>query len=290
MKFTDRTPATLVLPPGRREALFYDDSVPGLCVRVQGNSKSFVFMYRGAGGRQRKITLGKVGVVTLAQARESARELHHKTKLGADPAGEKVAARAAALAEAARSFGVLLDQFLAAKQKTLRSRSFVELRRHLMVQAKPLHNLPVASINKAHLATLRKQLENSSGGSAANHVRASVSSFFKWACGEGLVEQNPVRDANKSPESAGRERVLSPEELRDIWQCLDDDGKAEGYADIVRLLMLTGARREEIGALRWDEVNFEQALISLPGARVKNKRTRTCSISSGVAFLPVRCS
>jgi integrase len=74
---------------------------------------------------------------------------------------------------------------------------------------------------------------------------------------------NTNREAEKP-----RERTLSGEELRDIWQALRDDR----YGDIVRLLILTGARREEIGGLRWPEIDLNKALITLPSDRVKSRR------------------
>jgi integrase len=85
---------------------------------------------------------------------------------------------------------------------------------------------------------------------------------------EGLVDANPVAFTNKPSKAVARERILAGDELRDIWRTLGDDD----YGDILRLLTLTGARRDEIGSLAWPEVVLDGALISLPSARVKNGR------------------
>ena len=84
---------------------------------------------------------------------------------------------------------------------------------------------------------------------------------------EGLVEVNPVIGTNKATEERSRDRVLRDAELVEIWNaCRDDD-----YGRIVRLLILTGQRREEVGAMAWREINFSNHQWSLPGERTKNR-------------------
>jgi integrase len=82
------------------------------------------------------------------------------------------------------------------------------------------------------------------------------------------LETNPVAGSAKADEGAPRERVLTDPELREIWGAL---GSGQ-FGEIVRLLLLTGQRREEIGGLRWSEVDFDRRLIVLSPARTKNKR------------------
>jgi integrase len=82
-----------------------------------------------------------------------------------------------------------------------------------------------------------------------------------------LAETNPVSGTNKTGSKA-RERVLSDQEVKAIWKQLDDD---DDYGTIVKLLILTGARRDEIGSLsRW-EINLREEQIELPGGRTKNR-------------------
>ena len=79
--------------------------------------------------------------------------------------------------------------------------------------------------------------------------------MFAWAIGEGLCEANPVDGTNKASEDKPRERVLSDAELAAIWKAAPDND----YGRIVRLLMLTAQRREEIGGLRWSEIDTRLA-------------------------------
>jgi integrase len=94
--------------------------------------------------------------------------------------------------------------------------------------------------------------------------------------GEGLSETNPVIGTNKAAgEIKARDRVLTDKELATVWNGLPENG----YGRIVRLLILTGCRRDEIGSLRWPEINEESRLIALPGERTKNGRPHDVPLS-----------
>ena len=103
------------------------------------------------------------------------------------------------------------------------------------------------------------------GSIAANRTRASLQAFFGWAITRGLVEQNPAVGTHKAPEST-RSRVLPLAELAHVWRASGDDA----YGAVIKMLILTGQRRDEIGGLRWDEVRDD--MIVLPGDRTKNRR------------------
>ena len=165
-----------------------------------------------------------------------------------------------------------MEMFLAGKRQGLRPRSFLEIERHLCVQAKRLHKQQLAQIDTAAVDAVLAAVD---GLSAKNHLRASLCSFFAWALAKGQIVTNPAVGADKADANGARERVLSDDELKDVWAALGDDD----YDDIVRLLTLTGARREEIGALQWSEIDLDAALITLPGARTKNKKPHQIQIS-----------
>jgi integrase len=105
--------------------------------------------------------------------------------------------------------------------------------------------------------------------------------MFGWAIREGLLETNPTAWTEKRKEKL-RDRLISDSELRTIWSALPDEGD---YGDIVRPLILIAARRQEIGALAWHEVDLERALISLPPGRVKNKRPREIALNAPAAAI-----
>ena len=119
------------------------------------------------------------------------------------------------------------------------------------------------------------EIETASGAVSRNRFRSSLSAFFAWAIREGLAETNPVTGTGKANEGNGRERVLSETELAALLRALGEDD----FSDIIRLLVLTGQRREEIGGLKWSEVDFERGLIVLPPERTKNKRLHELPLS-----------
>jgi integrase len=102
-----------------------------------------------------------------------------------------------------------------------------------------------------------------------------LSAFFAWAMREGLTETNPVIGTSRPYDRGGRERVLSESELAQVWHAAGDDH----YGAIVKLLILTGLRREEIGGLRWSEVGLSAGLIQLPPRRTKNGRAHIVPLS-----------
>lgn len=134
--------------------------------------------------------------------------------------------------------------------------------------AKPLHGRAIENIDRRTVAIRLAEIAEQSGPAAANRVRASLSAYFAWLLREGILEANPVLNTNKATEGGARERVLEDEELAAIWRALGDDQ----YSSIVKLLALTGARRDEIAGLCWSEIDLDDATITLPGARTKNRR------------------
>lgn len=258
--------ASLCLSDGKQEAIFFDDDIGGFGLRLrQAGSKNWIFQYR-LGSKQRRLTFGTYPAVGLEQARRTAAELHARVRLGQDPAADKFEARA----RSAETVVVTIRQYLAHQKKQLRPRSFKEVERHLLVHARSLHREPLRMVDRRTIASLLTSLPSN-----GNHVRASLSAFFSWAMREGLVDTNPVTVTNKPSVVVPRARTLSYDELRDIWTALEDDD----YGDILRLLTLTGARRDEIGSLAWAEIDFERRLITLPEARVKNKRAFNIPLS-----------
>ena len=141
------------------------------------------------------------------------------------------------------------------------------IRRHLLSHWRPLHGLALDAIERRHVSARLAELACESGPIAANRARAALSALFGWAMREGLAAANPVIGTNKPAEERARDRVLSTDELWLIWRATAGPGD---HRAIVRLLMLTGQRREEVAAIRWQEIDMNRALWSLPAERTKN--------------------
>jgi integrase len=258
MKLTRPTVAALRLPQ-TGEAFHWDDTLPGFGVRLRSTgARRFVVQYRDGNGATRRLVLGDTAMVTLDEARGRARELLARVKLGADPQAEKVAARQA------KPVLDLVNAYLGDAAKRMKPRSLIETTRHLRMHAKPLHHRAIVSVSRAEIADLLAGVEHARGAVAANRVRSSLSAMWGWAMMEGYPTGNPVA-ATRKREEATRERTLSDAELALIWAC---SGSGTDHDRIVRLLMLTGLRRDEVGRLGWAEV--ADTMLVIPGNRTKN--------------------
>jgi integrase len=265
MKLTKANSSRLKLPLGKSDVIYFDEDLPGFGLRLRaGGKRVWIAQYR-FGAKQRRVTLGDQRKLDADAARAEAKSRLAKVTLGLDPQREKINARAT---NANTLDGVVVN-FLAFKQTTLRAKSFTEMSRYLKQHWKPLHAIPINGIRRSDVAGQLTKITREHGTTAAARARAALSGLFTWAMGEGIdIDQNPVIGTNRPPEPKARERVLSDDEIADIWRaCRDDD-----YGRIIKLLLLTGARRDEIGGLSWQEVDPTGASIILPASRTKNSR------------------
>jgi integrase len=268
MKLLLKNIAKLTLPKRKRELIVFDDDLSGFGLRLrEGGSRVWIYQYK-VGHKHRRVTLGKFPAIDPAKARRIASELHAKVRLGQDPANERAESRA----RADETFGACIRLFLA--WQCGRVKAFRDVERHLVRNLAALHNLPLVKIDQRTIAAQLARIIARGSPIQANRTRASLSKFFSWACGEGLAESNPAALTNKNPEKS-RDRVLSHNELKQIWAALPDSD----YGEIIKLLVLTGQRASEISDLEWDEIDFERDIISLSASRTKNKRPQRFSMS-----------
>jgi integrase len=273
MKFTQAAIARIKIPAGKSEHIEFDKTMPGFGLRIRsgggGEHRTFIAQYK-IGAKHRRITLGNAAKVTLEDARKEARKIFGKVAIGHDPAAEKTASRA----KASHTLDGLIAAYLAARENEFRPRSYEGAAHHLNTLWKPLHRFTVNALNRAMVAAQVRTIAKDSGPVAANRARASLSAMFRWAIGEGLCEENPVVGTNKQEENGPRERALSDSELAAVWQAAPNND----YGRIVKLIMLTGCRRNEIGGLCWSEVDLESRTIALPPERTKNGQAHSVPI------------
>ncbi|MGB9019372.1 MAG: integrase arm-type DNA-binding domain-containing protein, partial [Pseudolabrys sp.] len=229
--------------------------VKGFGARRQVDGVFYYLRFR-LNGRQIIKSLGRHGHLTPDTARIKAKQKLGKVASGVDPFAEEAKARTA------ETFGDEAKRYLERKQPSMKRRSYGEVQRHLMNHAKPLHRSRLSEINRRDIARVLEEIETGSGVVTRNRVRSSLGAFFTWAMREGFIEVNSVSGTGQAHEGGSRERVLTQSELAELWAVLEGDKEINRqYADVVRLLILTGQRREEIGSLRWNEVDFERGLI-----------------------------
>jgi integrase len=248
--------------------VIWDTVVKGFGIRRHTTEGVFYLLRYRLNGTQRFKSIGRHGSPwTPDTARTEAQRLLGLVACDTDPKKER--------ARQAEMFGAEVERYLGKRKETMKPRAYLEIERHLMKHAKPLQRATLNEIDRRAIAVLLRDIEKGSGAVARNRVRSSLSAFFTCAVKEGLLEANPVSGTAKAEEGGSRERVLTPSELGEVWAALPQDQ----FGDIVRLLILTAQRREEIGGLRWSEVDLSEALILLPPERVKNRRSHQFPLS-----------
>jgi Arm DNA-binding domain/Phage integrase central domain len=261
MKITARTIAGLKLPGGKNDAIYFDDDMPGFGIRLRVSGaqvrRSWVAQYRSS-GRTRRVLLGSAELLNVEQARAAAKKVLARVTLGHDPQAEKIARRQ----KDTHSLKGIVADYLAFKQRTVRPRTYGEIVRYLTGHFfKPLHNIPIDQITRKDVAARLTKITLENGSITASRARIALSGFYAWAMGQGLAEANPVIGTTRPQEAKPRERVLDDDELARVWKACSDDA----FGKVIRLLILTGARRAEVGGMRWSELDFRTRYVGDPG-------------------------
>ncbi len=279
LNLTDRTLKGL---KPQSERVEYWDSSEGFGVRITPNgAKSFCVMYR-IDSHLRRYTLGRYPQISLARAREMAKDAFEQVRKGKDPAQEKKAAEAAASRKrlAAKTFDQLSRQYIEEYAKP-NKKSWREDERIIERLLKPeFGTLNVKEITRSHV---RSFLRNLAGKTKvqANRAQACMRKIFNWTIQEEIadLESNPASGIS-SP--GGREkpklRSLNDDEIRKVWKELDKEESQVKH--VLRLILLTGQRPGEVMGMSWDEIDFNQALWTIPGSRTKNESTQIVPLST----------
>src|SRR5262245_14145989 len=271
LRLDTRTVTALALSPGQRELFAWDTDLPGFVLRLQGAQRTYVGQYRST-GRTRPVTIGPVERLTSTQAREAARKLLAKVSLGHDPQGEKAAQRL----RTARTFAKVAEAYIDAKQNEWRPASLRAYKRYLLAGAyfRPLHAMALDEVKHPDIAARLNAIVRSHGSHTASAARKAIAAMFRWAMEEGWCGSNPVIGTRRPTEAPPRDRVLNDAELVAAWRaCVDDD-----FGQIVRLLILLGSRRAEVGGMKWSELDLDAGTWTLPAARSKNHRPHTVAL------------
>jgi integrase len=218
--------------------------------------------------------LGLHGKLTPEQARDLAKQRAGEVAGGRDPAVE---AKVKTLAAANRVYvGSVIPKYLHDRQSVFRPATYSEQARYLERYWQPLHQRAITDVQRSLVVARIDTIAEKHGRVAADRARAALSAFFTWAIDRAYCDLNPVQNIQRRSQSEPRSRVLSELELVAVWKaCLDDD-----HGRIVRLLILTGQRKSEIGHLSWCEIDLEKRQIELPPERTKNGRAHVVPLSN----------
>lgn len=280
--------------PDTGELRLWDTETAGFCVRSYAKTakcpkgrKVYAIKYR-VNGRQRWFTVGEHGTFTPDQAREKAELVARRAGDGIDLQAERVEARQGMdVAELVALYLKLGPKDKPSKRASSWSTDKGNLEHHVLpilgkfaamaVTKSDTNSLRAAIVAGKTAKTVKTKARGKAvvtgGEGSANRVMAVGKAMYSWAIEHGhLKGENPFGKLKQSATS-GSERFLSDGEAATLFEVLDRLEAAgelnAKYASIFKLLLLTGARRNEIAALRWSEVDLQREVLTLPPIRTK---------------------
>ena len=271
-----------------KDAVYWDRKLPGFGVRVYPSGSKAYLVQTRAGGKSKRIAIGRHGMITSEQARARAVQTIARIKAGEDPNPE------AAKPAAAPTVADLAERYLVEHVEVRCKPRTLEASRWLVKKfvLPDLGKMPIDAVDREHIAALHHKHRDTPY--QANRILEVVRKMFNLAEAWGLRKDggNPCRFAQKYREKK-RERFLTDEEFHRLGQVLNEI-VAEGAETLsavtaIRLLMLTGCRLGEIQTLRWEDVNLEAAEIRLrdgkTGARMVPLSGAAASVLSALPRL-----
>lgn len=261
--------AIAALRPQTRQT-YFDTKTVGLALRIGARTKTWYFVYRN-GGEPEWIGLGTYPAVGLAAARDLALDKRHGLDIdGVDPAAERRKVPDPEPVEAPPfTFAQFVPVFIAFQKGRIQEWKSDEqkIAKYLTPAWGPL---PLNSIKRTHIHELLDSIVAKGLTVGVNRIQALISRIFTVALDRNLVDAHPVARLIKRFNEVPRDRVLTDDELRQLWTGLD--AQRGTAADAMRLRILLGQRGKETAGLLWSELDLDDAIWTLPIRRTKTKK------------------
>lgn len=240
----------------------------GLGVRVSPKGKkSFVYLYRYE-GKPRFLTLGDYPRMSLADAHKAHAEARKKLEQGIDPGAETMAEREEE--RNAPTVAALVDEYLEKWAKP-RKRSWRGDNRILEKDVLPEWGRSKArDITRRDVLRLLDGIIDRGAPIMANRTLAVVRRMFNFAVGRDIVPASPCMAVQAPAAENRRDRVLTPDEIRALWQALEGAKMAEGTKLALKLQLVTAQRKGEVISAAWDEIDLAEGWWTIPAEKSKN--------------------
>ena len=254
----------------------WDKIQPGLGLRIsEAGIKSWVLLYRLA-GKQRRMTLGRFPTIDLKAARQIARDALIQVQGGIDPVEQREEAETKAAAERANTFAHLAARYLA-EHIEKKGRRWPEVERILNKDVLPaIGSKPMKAVSKRDVQAVVDAVVARGAEVQANRTLDVMNRVLNWAVKKELIDVSPARNIEPPGTETDRARWLEGSELRKVWQACG--GMGYPFGPLIRLLILTGQRRDEVAHMRWAEIDGET--WTLPAERAKNGKEHEVHLSA----------
>jgi len=262
VKLTARTVGSIKPTPGKR-AEYFDTEVSGLALRVtERGRKSWAVMYRHR-GRLRRLTLGSADTITLADARDRARDAIRDASKGIDAATLKHEARKAETISDLAT--IYIEKYARASKRSWKADDRI-LRAEILPKWR---QRAIRDITRRDVIAMVEKIAERGAPILANRTTALVSKLFNVALNRGLIDASPaVRIPRPAPERT-RDRVLTEAEIRTLWE--EFEALSPEMAAFYKLRLLTAQRGAEVSTMRWQDIELDAGWWTIPAERSKNK-------------------
>ena len=240
--------------------------MPGLYLVLQpSGARSWAVRYRNS-GRPRKHTLGSYPTIDLKSARDLASKALRAAAEGRDPGSEKASERTAGLDTVEAIAEQFIKRHCTPKNRPSTATGTERLLRQYVL---PRWGGRLArDITRREVIDLLDRIVDDGKPIRANRVLAAARKMFNWCVERDILQATPFVGVKPPSKERPRDRVLKDSELRAVWMAAEQLGGPSGA--LVKLLVLTGQRRDEVARMEWSEINLRTRLWALPPERVKN--------------------
>jgi len=255
INFTKRAIDSLSLPPNGKRLYIYDTKVQGLELMVTHQGAKSFKVYRKLVTKPIRVTLGKYPQMTVEEARTKAREIISHIISGHNPNEEKKNIRSEV------SFGEMFTSFMDRYSKP-HKKSWKYDEREVNKFLPHWFKRRLSSITKKEVQALHEKMGAENGIYQANRLLERIKAIFNKAIEWGWEGINPAQGVKKFKEKS-RERFLHPDEMPRFFESLDAEPN-ETIRDYIYISLLTGARKSNVLAMRWEDINFEREEWLIP--------------------------
>ena len=260
----------LPLPPAGTRAVYHDTKSQGLQLRVTASgTKTFSVYRRLKSGQPERVTLGKFPSMTVEQARKAFALINAEIESGANPAEVRRAFKAE---PSLNEFFVEYGKRHGEKKRAWKD----DLQRFRDYLQKPLGSRKLSEVTRAMIALVLSDTEKAGKSVATTRlIRALASGIFGKAVEWGYLDANPASGIRITGKKVDRDRFLQPDELPRFFAALAEEPIAAAR-DFILLALLTGARRANLCAMRWLEIDLSNCTWRIP--RTKNDEPQTVTL------------
>jgi integrase len=259
-----------------RKTDYFDTIVKGLVLRASAGGQKTWYSVYGPPSKRQWLKLGTYPEIPLGTdkgARQRAKNTRADVGDGKDPVADKKAL------EASQTVADMVEAYI--KRHASTKRSGDEIARRLRKNVKDeIGDVKLANLHRRDLTKCIDAIKDRGAGTEANRVFEDMRGMIRWARGRGDLDQNLMEGMRKPTETVERDRVLSADEIRTMWEALPDADMRESTRRILRICLITGQRVGEVAGMTRDELDLdERRMWTIPPARSKNKREHVVPLS-----------